>query len=606
MNIYNIIQIVLTASLQAGARRRCSRVRPPIARAGAAAPDPAAAAQAHVLRPAPLLAALMLGPPAPLNADALSSPPPHDAHELMPVPEADLGGAEPAMREQITEARQAVAEALADGAQDNGATRLALARAYGRLGALLMLEEAEAPADACLRNAMTLDPGALRWPYYAGYMALRAGNLDAALEHLQQAQRIDPDYPPLALRLGKARLDRGELAAARAAFERAARTPALAPTAHYYLGQVALLERRHQDAVALLEEALSANPDATEVHYPLARAYRALGNEARARSHLERFELRSPEVPDPLLDELESTARRALPAFKRALHAVRNGDYALAAERFAQGLAVEPDNADARVSLARTLYLSGRAAEAEQALEQALAAEPDPILAPFLRGILTQAAGDTAAARAAYERTLEREPSHAGARFHLANLDFAAGRDAAAARHYRTALEADRKIAPARLLALAAELHAGAAERQIAERLTALRNDYPEDPQLRYAEARLLAAARDTELRDPERAAAMAAELMAQQPIPPHQRLLALAQASSGRFARAAETQQQLLAQFAWAMPAEERALAEAELSAYRSDELPAPAWPRDDPLLSPPPFDAERIIRDYPAITPY
>jgi hypothetical protein len=42
------------------------------------------------------------------------------------------------------------------------------------------------------------------------------------------------------------------------------------------------------------------------------------------------------------------------------------------------------------------------------------------------------------------------------------------------------------------------------------------------------------------------------------------------------------------------------------ELADYQAKQLPQPAWPLDDLLLSPPPFDAMRPFRDYPATAPY
>jgi hypothetical protein len=118
--------------------------------------------------------------------------------------------------------------------------------------------------------------------------------------------------------------------------------------------------------------------------------------------------------------------------------------------------------------------------------------------------------------------------------------------------------------------------------------------------------ARLLAAADDPALRDPSRALRLAADLVLQQPIPPHQRLLALAQAADGRFDDAIESERRLLAMPDWMLPPAEREQTRRALEALTAGELPHPAWPADDPLLSPPPFDAARVFRDYPAIKPY
>jgi tetratricopeptide (TPR) repeat protein len=551
----------------------------------------------------PVLSAdLPVDRPADPPVDPVAELPAHWQAELRPVADADISGAEPLMQQAIVAARAEVAELLAAPNPD----RDALAAAYGRLGALLLLVEVEAQADACLRNAMALQPSEFRWPYYAGYLAMLAGNLDQALDYLETARAIDPDYPTLYLRLGKVRLDRSDLAEARTALERVKDSPELASPANYYLGQIAVLERRFADAVPLLEAALAANPDATEVHYPLAQAHRALGSAERARVHLQQFKLRAPDIADPLLDELQAATKRSLPAFKRAIHAVREGDYAGAAEQFEQGLAADPDNAAALISYARVLYLVGRREAAVAALTRALEIDPNNALGHFLDGVLMQQRGDLTGAAASYARAVAIDPAQVGALFHLANLDFEAGRYAQAADAYRRVLAADPSIAPARVLELIADRRSGQPEAEIAERLARLAEAHADDLQLRYALARLLAAAEDTTVRNGEQAVKLAADLVVQQPIPPHQRLLALAQAAAGRWDQAIETLQRLLAMAGWMAPPQSIETLQNELADYQAKQLPQPAWPLDDLLLSPPPFDAMRPFRDYPATAPY
>lgn len=601
-------------------------------------------------------------------ADAVSQLPARWSQQLQPVSEADISGAEPLMQQALREARDEVNQQLLTSASDP----VALGRAYGRLGARLMLLEVETQADACLRNAMRLDPNELRWPYYAGYMAMLAGNLERALAYLEQAAAIDAGYPTLSVRLGKVQLDRGDLDAAGNAFQQVIDVPELRSPAQYYLGQIALLERRYADARAHLEAALEANPNATEVHYPLARAYQGLGLEAEARAQMERFVLRSPQIHDPLLEELSASTQRALPAFERAMHAVRQADYATASDEFAAGLAVDPENAEARVSYARVLFLNGEAEQSEQALLQvvdaastgsaASSAALDPItqqqasgaerqrphqrtplavdeassesdlegadqppptqaagassatarrastqaLAYFFLGVLRQANGDAEAAADAFRAARAIDPQHAGALFQLANLDFAAGRYEQAAAGYQAALAADPKAAPARMLQLLARARAGADQQQLMQRLRAVREREPDDDRLAYAEARLRATAVDPEVKDPNAAMEIAVALASKAPIPPHQRLLALATAAAGEPQRAAEALQNMITAVGWMAPPAEQQLMTQERDAFVAGKLPQPPWPEGDPLLSPPPFDAMRLFRDYPAVTPF
>jgi len=545
------------------------------------------------------------------GADALSQLPARWQGALIPIAEADVSGAERLMQEALTEARRAVAKLLESPAQgaepaEGPADNQALAEAYGRLGAMALLLEIESQADACFRNAQQLQPQEFRWPYYAGYLAMLAGNTDRAQEQLAKAQAIDPEYPPLYLRLGKVRLDRSELPEAKAAFQRIAEAPGLAVAANFYLGQIANLERRYQDAVAYLEKALAADPAATEVHYPLAQAYRALGRDDLARQHIDRFDLKTPDAEDPLLAELKAATKRSVPAFEKALHAVRQGDFATAATLFAEGLGPDPDNLAARVSYARVLFLTGHGEAAAAELDKVLAARPDDALTQFLTGVLLQHRGEPEQAARHYRRALAVDPDHAGALFYLANLDFAAGRYDSAAAGYAKARAAEREIAPARLLELVARLRTGEAEATIAERLVAARAQLSEDPMLSYALARLLAAADDPKVRDPEQALTIASRLFLLMPIPPHQRLLALAQAATGDFDAAVATQAEAVAMASLMAEPAAKAELEAELRAYREGRLPMQAWPENDPLLSPPPFDPVAPFRDYPAVAPY
>lgn len=121
-----------------------------------------------------------------------------------------------------------------------------------------------------------------------------------------------------------------------------------------------------------------------------------------------------------------------------------------------------------------------------------------------------------------------------------------------------------------------------------------------------YAQACLLAAAKDPAVRDPGRAAELVSALAFQLPGPPQMRAQALVQAANGDPGAAAGTISQAIAMSGGWLPPATQSLLDRELAAYRGGRSDLEPWPEGDPLLSPPPFDPMGPFRDYPASVPY
>ncbi|HEB95957.1 MAG TPA: tetratricopeptide repeat protein [Sedimenticola thiotaurini] len=536
----------------------------------------------------------------PAVADLLSEPPPAWRDRLQAVPEADIAGAEPAVQGALREARSEVGRLL--GAA-TAAPAEELAAAYGHLGNLYQLYDVHTLADLCYRNARVLDPGDRRWPYYQGYLALQDGRLQQALDHFDGLARRQPDDPLLALRRGQAWYELNRLERARPLLEQAARVPGLEAAARYYLGQMALQARDYAGAKRQLQRVLALDPAADRVHYPLARAWRGLGETERARQHLARRGQRMPAVDDPLLQRLDALRRGARPLYGRALKAVEQGDYDAAVTLFREGLQRDPDNPDARVSLARALFLSGRPGRARQQLETVLQQHPEHPLARFLRGVLNDLDGAGEAAIDDYRRVIAGDSGHAGALFFLANRLLRAGRFRQAAEAYAGSLDGGMENPFAGLYRLVALHHAGEPDAAL---LPALRREIerqPGFPVLEYALVRLLALSRDPAVRDPAAALARARSSLAVTPFPPFLQAYALALAAAGEWQQAAE----LLSPEQGQGGRPGAAAKDGPVAGLvRRRQLPTEFWPLDDPLLSPGPVDAMAVFREYPAAVPF
>ena len=385
--------------------------------------------------------------------DALAQLPAAWSQKLLPIPERDLSGASSLARKRILDTRQQLGARL----KDTSAPASELAAAYGKLAALYQVYAMPALAEIGYKNATTLAPTSFRWRYLSAWLADETGKAAAALKQYQQARQLKPDYPTLALRIGKILFDLDQLDAAKTELEKALEIPGNRATAHFYLGQIALLKRQFAEAANHFRQTLQLAPDASAAHFPLAQSLRGMGETEAARKQAKLTGKKLPRPEDALVDELIRLKIGARPYFKQALDAVRNRDYDTAREKFEQGLERDPDNPNALVSYARVLYLAGDPERAEATLKKVLTKNPNHANANFfLALILDQKAGDQAA-EPLFKKTLDKNPYHAGAHFFLANLLLRTGRYQQALNHYDEALSIDDKLLPAKFYRLMAQ-----------------------------------------------------------------------------------------------------------------------------------------------------
>ena len=536
--------------------------------------------------------------------DAVAKPP--STAPVAALPASDLSGLDHNTAEAIQQARDQLSQHLA--AADT--TPATLADGYARLAALYQHAAIDSAAAAAWRNAATLQPNDYRWRYYQGWLALNMGDIPQALQAFQQARQRKPDYAPLTLRLGQAWLADNQIGRARAALQSAAEQPGLRAAALYHLAQIALLQRDYPLALRQLKQARQQAPDAVGLHYPLAQALRGVGQRAQAREQLALVPPGKPRPPtanDPLVAKLAQVVHSAQPDFISAMQAVRKRDYPTALRHFAAGLQIAPENYHARSSYARALWLAGETQAAEQQLHQVLAQQPQAALAMFMLALMAQHDGDQRQAMQLYRQTLAMDPAHQGAHYYLANLLFNCGDYLAAGRHYDAAQHGDSELPAARLLAVLARYHANPKDTAaLATTLRTLVEQYPQQAELRYALIRLYALSKDAAIHDDIAAVTLANQLLQDHPGPASLQVLALAVAANGQFEVAADIQQQLIERLQWHADSDPLDPLRATLQHYQADNLPTQEiWSLTDPMLQPPPFDAQAAIREYLTPTP-
>lgn len=538
---------------------------------------------------------------------------------LAPLPMAEA--LQPGVRQHLARQRLAVLNSASAGQSGRE-----LAAGYGSLAQLYHAHLIFAPAAACYRAALALTPNDARAHYLLGYLHQQRGEPDDAAARYRQALTQQPGLHVAALRLALILADQQHSDEARellqATLEDEKLTTGQRAWARFQLGRLALQQEHYQQAIHWLQQALRdeastsssgaqpVNPQQhrSGIHYPLAMAWRGLGNREQTRRHLQRNNGHPPALPDPLLDQLAQIKTRQSEQqrhYKDAIAAIEQQDYPVAIREFSAGLATDdkqPRNPHARTSLARALYLNGERQAAVNLLQQVISDSGTP-LALFLLGVCEEQRGHIAAAERRYREVLAMQPTHAGAHFLLADLLLRRQAYQDAAHHYQQAWQRQPDNHSARLREIIAQAALGKAEPALLTGLQQAAHDFPADPASRYYLARLLTLATRPEIRDTGAALQLAQTLYAQFPGPNQAELLALTHAANGHFDDALR----------WLQPAIDAA------TRYHPDSLPAlhrlqdryrehqPSNEMPFPLPpSLPSIDSERIFRSYPSNTPY
>ena len=480
------------------------------------------------------------GAPAGSSGPVLAPP---DGLGLQPVLTPDFSAMGASVAEQMQDRYASLTGAVADG----DATPARLASAYGEMGNLLLAARETGMAEAYYVNAQTLAPGDRRWSHLLGHVYRNQGPLAKAVPALEHALQLDPSGLATLVRLGDVHLARGQPAEAAPLFARALTLDPNSAAAWFGAGRAALALGAPTEAVRALQEALAREPGATAIHYPLAMAYRRLGDVEQAQAHLALQGGIEPRPFDPLVSEIEGQLKSAVMLDFRGEEALAAGNWAAAADYFDEALALSPDSPSLRHRLGTALWRMGDARGSEQQFERIIQTAPEYTEAYFNLAMLMAQSGRRDEAIAQLTTAVALKPGHFAARGALAAILGRAGRADEALTQYATALEMAPLHAPAALgYAMTLVLMKRYAEAR--DRLVDGMRTFPEDPGFTRALARLLAAAPDEGVHDAARALTLAESLLDQQQHSFAERLAvgetyAMALAGSGQYAVATAVQ---------------------------------------------------------------
>lgn len=191
------------------------------------------------------------------------------------------------------------------------------------------------------------------------------GAAQAAITQLEEARKLSPDDPALAVRCGELYLAAGKSDQAKVAVDLALGLDSKAAAGWALRGRILQTEGHTREALADYQRALGYSPGDRQVLLDVAEAYRLLNQPERALAALQSLSDTYPpgEEPQQVL-HLQGLALTALGRYSAAVEA-----YSLATQR-------PQPTAEILYRLAEAELLCGRRASAQAAVAQALALDP--------------------------------------------------------------------------------------------------------------------------------------------------------------------------------------------------------------------------------------
>lgn len=206
--------------------------------------------------------------------------------------------------------------------------------------------------------------------------------------------------------------------------------------AHLELGILLLAADQPQEALAHLQEAGNTMPEAPEVHYRLAAAHRAVGDDAASRQSLQRFQELSTQR------DSEDWQGKELGVSLNAIQALAaNNQLDQAITQLGHLLEQDPTAHQAHALLAKIQFSSGRAEDASASILQARQLAPREVEYHFLEGYFAAHRQLPKQAQEALQRALALDDELPEAHALAAVLEADAEHFEQAAHHFARSLE---------------------------------------------------------------------------------------------------------------------------------------------------------------------
>jgi tetratricopeptide (TPR) repeat protein len=295
------------------------------------------------------------------------------------------------------------------------------AKAWGRLGMVLLAHDFLCEANVCLSQAERLDPQEPRWPYYQG-IALFLGDPDAAIPKLQRAadRCADTDDAPR-LRLAEVLLGQGRAAEATDQFRDTLRRDPGNPRAHLGLARVCYERDDLPGCLAHLRQCADNPFTRKAASALLAEAEQRRGEKKAVAQHLHQGAPLpdDPVWPDPFVEELEQLKRGKQGCLARMESLLAQNRVSEAVQLLRQRVQDHPDSDWAWLWLGRLLVQQEQFGGAERVLREAARQAPESVETQFYLGVALYCQGKSREAGLFFRRATALKPDYALAHYNL-------------------------------------------------------------------------------------------------------------------------------------------------------------------------------------------
>ena len=310
--------------------------------------------------------------------------------------------------------------------------------------ATLALRKNDLPsAEQSFQRAATADPkSSLAHAGLAALSLLKKDNTHAA-EELRTAAELAPLRSNERIQYAEFLAQTGATAEAKESLKAlTAKAPDYLP-AWRLLAQIAFIEKKYDESLALLEKIFALDPDNLDARMVEVQVRTAQGDAAKALEQLQHLDKTYANVPTIKLQlarayllnnnptDAAATLNKTIATYPEFLEAklllgdinLRTGEAAQVVTAMTELLKSRPGTIPAQMLLADAYRLQGRLDDAANVFREQLKVSPESVPANLALGVILRQQQKTAEARKAFEKVLEVSPSDAVAAGQLVELD---------------------------------------------------------------------------------------------------------------------------------------------------------------------------------------